>query len=261
MVNRVQGGQLGRKELSPAKEAAYVAVASALLIGAQYVLSFIAGVEIVTILFVSFVSVFGIRPGVECAVVFSLLRCLLFGFSPTTLVLYLVYFPLLATVFGGLRRMGKRTFERCSLPLVAAVNLFLLASAAACLAVVCTDVIKVSRLWKTTVTVLLWVLFAVFVALCLTFDGLAAAKKIFGRSAASAMRLLVLTAVAVLCTAVFTLLDDVITPLMLGYSRLTALTYFYASFTAMLPQCVCTAVTMITLFVPLTTALEQVVRS
>ena len=61
------------KKPSPAKEIAYTAVASALITGAQYVFSFVSGVEIVTLLFICFSYRFGIRDGVVCAVAFSLL--------------------------------------------------------------------------------------------------------------------------------------------------------------------------------------------
>ena len=84
------------------KECAYLAVFAALLIAAQICLAFLPGVEIVTALFIVYSFVFGVRRGVLAAVAFSLLRQLIFGFFPTVLILYLVYYPLLALLFGFL---------------------------------------------------------------------------------------------------------------------------------------------------------------
>ena len=90
-----------------AKECAYLAVFVALTISAQLALSAIPGIEIVTVLFVSYSFVFGTRRGALAATAFSLLRQLVFGFFVNVLVLYLLYYNLLAFVFGGLGRRGK----------------------------------------------------------------------------------------------------------------------------------------------------------
>ena len=63
---------------------------------------------------------------------------------------------------------------------------------------------------------------------------------------------------AVIFTALFTLLDDVITPLIYGFSENAAKVYFYQSLTAMIPQTVCTAVTVTLLFHPLTRVIKKV---
>lgn len=60
-----------------------------------------------------------------------------------------------------------------------------------------------------------------------------------------------ITFVAVLMTVVFSLLDDVITPLFYGYTADAAKAYFFASFYAMIPQTLCAAVTTAVLFQPL----------
>jgi hypothetical protein len=88
-----------------AKECAYLAVFVALLLATQLALAVLPGVEVVTVLFVSYAFVFGAKRGVLAATAFSLLRQLVFGFSPTVLILYLVYFNALAAVFGA---VGKR---------------------------------------------------------------------------------------------------------------------------------------------------------
>ncbi len=96
-----------KKRTTSAKELAYLAVFVALLIGGQFVFAALPGVEIVTVLFVTYAYVFGTRRGMVAATAFSLLRQLVFGFFPTTLVLYLIYFNGVAAVFG-LMGQGKR---------------------------------------------------------------------------------------------------------------------------------------------------------
>ena len=97
--------------------AAVVAVFTALLLAAQYALWFVKGVELVTVLLLVFSYRFGVRCGVLSAVAFSLLRCLLFGFFPNVVLLYLLYYPLFAACFGLLgnactaeRAFGCRCF-------------------------------------------------------------------------------------------------------------------------------------------------------
>lgn len=100
-----------RKSSSALPGAGYVAVAavfSALLLGAQYALWFVKGVEVVTVLLLVFSYRFGVRCGVLSAVAFSLLRCLLFGFFPNVVILYLLYYPLFAACFGFLGNALRR---------------------------------------------------------------------------------------------------------------------------------------------------------
>lgn len=89
---------------SSAREVAYVAVMTALLIAAQYALAAVAGIELVTALFLPFCTVFGVRRGCMVATCFSLLRCLLWGFAVNVIALYLIYYNLFALVFGLLGR-------------------------------------------------------------------------------------------------------------------------------------------------------------
>ena len=137
-----------------AKECAYLAVFVALLIVVQLVFSAVPGVEAVTVLLVSYAFVFGVRRGVIAAAAFALLRQIVFGFSPTVLILYLVYYPALSAAFGGFGHAVKK-------PLFS--------------------------LW--------W-----------------------------------LVLVACVCTATFTMIDNVITPLWYGYSKRALKIYFYALF-------------------------------
>lgn len=62
---------------------------------------------------------------------------------------------------------------------------------------------------------------------------------------------------AVAFTILFTLLDDVITPLIFGFHGNAAWVYFLQSLTAMIPQTVCTAVTVSILFTPLTAVIRK----
>lgn len=158
-----------------AKELAQLAVFVALVIAAQFALSFIPGVEIVTLLFVVYAFTFGIYRGTLAATAFSLLRQLLFGFFPNVLVLYLLYYNALAAFFGFL---GKKVGN------------------------------PLKNLWWLTLT-------------------------------------------ACFCTACFTMLDNIITPLWYSYTQKAAQAHFIASLPVMFPQIVCTAVTVGGLFFPL----------
>ncbi len=86
------------------KEIAYVAVFVALVIVLQFCLSPLPGVELVTVLFVSYAFTFGVGRGCLAAVAFALLRQFVFGFYPSVLLLYLAYYPLFVLTFGLLGR-------------------------------------------------------------------------------------------------------------------------------------------------------------
>ena len=83
-----------------AKECAFMAVFVALLIASQFVLSAIPGVELVTILFITYSCAMGSKRGMLCATAFTLLRQFIFGALPTVLILYLIYYNLLTFTFG-----------------------------------------------------------------------------------------------------------------------------------------------------------------
>lgn len=221
-------------KISAAKEVAFIAIICALLIGGQLALSAISGVEIVTVLLLCFSFCFGARCGVLCAVAFSLLRCFVFGFYPTVLILYLIYYPLFALCFGLLGILKDEAFKKFWI-----LGIFIFFLGVLCVLLNAYDVIKISKIYKTTVEVFLWILAGLFFAL---FILLTFVKN---------KKLVAVCALAAIFTICFTLLDDVITPLFWGYSKGAALTYFYASFLAMLPQAVCAIVTVFLLFNPL----------
>lgn len=163
--------------MKTAKEISLLSVFVALLIGGQFVLSGVSGIEIVTVLITSFCFYFGIVRGLTVATAFSLLRCFLFGFFPTVIILYLIYYNLVAVVFGLL-------------------------------------------------------------------------GKCFNRSL-NVKKLIVTVIVAAVMTIMFSMIDNVITPLFYGYTLNAAKAYFYTSFTAMIPQTICAIITVSIFFAPL----------
>ncbi len=172
------------KVLTTAKECAYVAVFTALLIGAQWVLSAIPNIEVVTTLFICYAFSFGVRRGMICATAFSLLRQFVFGFFPTVLILYLVFYNAMAILFGA-----------------------------------------------------------------------------FGKTRMRGMKLLLFTLpIACICTACFTVLDTVITPLWYGYSARATELYFTASLPVMIAHIISSAVGVALLFLPLTRAFALVAK-
>ena len=72
------------------------------------------------------------------------------------------------------------------------------------------------------------------------------------------LKTVIIVASAVVFTAMFTLLDDMITPLIYGFNENATRVYFYQSLTALIPQTVCAAVTVSLLFHPLTKVIQKV---
>ena len=86
--------------MSKARFVTTTALFTATLICVQLALSGVGGIELVTVFFLAFCFYMGIRAGVAVAICFSLLRCFLFGFYPSVIILYLIYYPLFALFFG-----------------------------------------------------------------------------------------------------------------------------------------------------------------
>lgn len=250
-----------RKDIQlTAKHVAYIAVMTALLIGGQVALGFVAGIEVVTVLLASFAFVFGILDGVLVAVAFSLLRCFIWGFYPTVIVLYLVYYPLFALVFG---LMGKwvNKLKTPSVGLILAFHAVLLLIVAGGASCFIFHLIKISPRYRGVINALIITSMILCFLLMVAFDSLHIIKKAKNKDYSTLLQLILLTGVATFCTVCFTLLDDVISPLMLGMTAKGAYVYFINSFTAMLPQTVCTITTMITLFYPLTKIMKNIHKS
>ena len=222
----------------------FCAVMTALLIALQYVLGFVSGIELVTVIFLSFCYVFGVRCGLLTGIAFSLLRCLLFGFMPNVILLYLIYYSLFALLFGF---VGKKDVLSWLCPVLLAVL------AAAC-AYFALSGLPISILYQARVSAMLWILFGISLAILVFYVVLMTSKK----KGEQGRELANVTALAAVCTVMFTLLDDVITPLFLGYSAEAATAYFYTGFIAMLPQTICAAVSVFVLFLPLKKAFGSI---
>ena len=163
------------------KEIAITGLFIALLIALQYLLSAVKGIELVTVFLLCFAYSFGPLKGFICAVGFSVLRCFVFGFFPTVLVLYLSYYPLFALAIGFLGKFFKRNQKQKSV--------------------------------------------GAFVVMIIT---------------------------AVIFTLLFTVIDNLITVKLSGFSHDASVTYFLASVPVMITQAVCTLLSVSVLFFPLT---------
>lgn len=73
----------------------------------------------------------------------------------------------------------------------------------------------------------------------------------------SFLKKVIVVASAIAFTVCFTLLDDVITPLIYGFHANAAKVYFLQSLYALIPQTVCALVTVSVLFTPLTSIIRK----
>ena len=176
-----------------ARNIAVIAVTVALLIGGQFALSFVAGVEIVTLLLCAFCFVFGVRRGVITAFAFALLRCFVFGFDPSALLLYVIYYPLFALISALCGKLFSKVTNRIKNE---------------------ENGLKRRKTW----------VYLLFVA--------------------------GLTAVVCAMTCGFTMLDNVITPLMMGFGDASRRLYIYNSLPTMAAHVVCVGVEIVLLFLP-----------
>jgi hypothetical protein len=164
-----------KKQLSPAKECVFIATFVAIMVVAQLTLSFVPGVEVVTVLFVTYACVMGVKRAIITGTIFSVVRQIVFGFYPTVLVLYIIYYNLLSVSFGFLGKKEKDNFKFLMVTVIAA---------------------------------------CVF-------------------------------------TVVFTMIDNVLTPLWYGYSKKATQLYFYGSLPFMLMQVINVGISVLILFFPL----------
>ena len=81
-------------------------------------------------------------------------------------------------------------------------------------------------------------------------------KRITGRI--SLPKLCVIVASAMVFTVLFTMLDNVITPLIFAFHKNAAAVYFAQSLYALVPQTFCTMATVSILFVPLIKILQKI---
>ncbi len=94
--------------MKTAKEISLLGVYVALLIGGQLIFSGVSGIEIVSALTISFFYFFGVKRGVILSTAFSLLRCLAFGFFVNVILLYLIYYNVIAVAFGYIGKAFNR---------------------------------------------------------------------------------------------------------------------------------------------------------
>ena len=168
--------------MNSAKKIILPGVFTALLIGGQLALSGISGIEIVTVLLLTFVYTYGIGQGLLVANSFSLLRCFIFGFMPNVLILYLVYYNVFVLIFGFIGQIFKHQY--------------------------------------------------------------------------SVKKHIIVVLVAVIMTALFTITDNLLTPLIYGFTQKAMQAYFVASLYTMIPQIICTFATVVALFPILLKALK-----
>ena len=71
------------------------------------------------------------------------------------------------------------------------------------------------------------------------------------------LELATVVAAAMVLTVLFTLLDDVLTPLIYGFSQKAAKVYFYSSLYVIIPQVMCAMATVLVLFKPLTQVITK----
>ena len=160
--------------MNSAKKIILPGVFTALLIGGQLALSGISGIEVVTVLLLTFVYKYGIVQGLLVANSFSLLRCFIFGFIPNVIVLYLIYYNIFVLVFGFLGKVFRHEYSI-----------------------------------KTHIIVLF---------------------------------------ISIIMTAMFTMVDNILTPLMYGFTANAAKAYFIASLYTVIPQITCTFLTVLIIF-------------
>lgn len=160
--------------MNSAKKIILPGVFTALLIGGQLALSGISGIEVVTVLLLTFVYRYGIGQGLLVANAFSLLRCFIFGFIPNVIVLYLIYYNIFVIVFGFIGKLFRHEY--------------------------------------------------------------------------SIKKHIIVLFISIIMTAMFTMLDNILTPLMYGFTANAAKAYFIASLYTVIPQITCTFFTVLIIF-------------
>lgn len=96
---------------------ALIGILSATITAAKLILSFIPNVEIVTLLFIVYTVVFGVRRSLLISIIFSTTEILIYGFSTWLLGYYLVW-PLLILLTG---LISKRLESEYAYAIVAAI--------------------------------------------------------------------------------------------------------------------------------------------
>ena len=160
--------------MNSAKKIILPGVFTALLIAGQLALSGISGIEVVTVILLTFVYKYGIGQGLLVANSFSLLRCFIFGFIPNVILLYLIYYNIFVLVFGFIGKVFRHEY--------------------------------------------------------------------------SIKKHIMVVVVAVIMIALFTMTDNILTPLMYSFTEKATKAYFMTSLYTIVPQIICTFATVLILF-------------
>lgn len=90
------------------KDIVIVALFVALLIALQVALSALNGIELITVMLASLAFYYGIKIGLATVNIFVVVRSLIFGFFPSVMVLYFVYYNLFVLCFALIGKKLKR---------------------------------------------------------------------------------------------------------------------------------------------------------
>lgn len=187
------------------REMIILSLMDAVLIVAQMIFGMIAGIEIVTVLYLCFSLVFGWKMSWLLGIIFSITRCLIYGFYPNVLLLYLIFYSICPWIIWLSSRYEK------------AVWVMALSSVLICIWVLLSPLPKLVWInWMAGVTCLILVCLLVFI------------KKADQKGTGFIL--------IVFCTLLFTCIDDGLAVLINGFSFKAAYGYFLASLPVMILQ-------------------------
>ncbi len=96
------------------QDIALIGILSATITAGKLALSFLPNIEVVTLLFIVYTVVFGMRRSLMIAFVFSTIEIFLYGFSTWFLVYYLIW-PLLIILTNSLRKKIRSEYRFATL--------------------------------------------------------------------------------------------------------------------------------------------------
>lgn len=153
-VNNTQKSKLEKARVS-AISVARVALMAGMLTAFKFALSFIPNVEVVTVLIIVFASAWGLRYALPATLVFCAVEVAIYGGAgyPSWIILYFIYWPLLAVVSWACLRKKQRVLVAIIIGVVGSV-LFGVMSA-------CTDTLCVIGLIPKENLASYWMLYYV----------------------------------------------------------------------------------------------------
>lgn len=96
------------------KNIVIVALFVALLIAFQVALSWLNGIELITVMLASIAFYYGIKIVLSTVNIFLVVRSLIFGFFPSVMMLYFVYYNLFILCFGLIGKKAERKLSKRS---------------------------------------------------------------------------------------------------------------------------------------------------